>query len=992
MLNTIKVRGARQHNLQNIDVDIPKNKFVVITGVSGSGKSSLAFDTIYAEGQRRYVESLSAYARQFLGVMDKPDVDLIEGLSPSISIDQKTVSHNPRSTVGTITEIYDYLRLLYARVGHPHCPNDGTEIRKMSVDEIVEKIIEQMMKVIQQDKIAPQQFRILSPVVRQRKGEFKDLFENIRSKGFNQVRVDKKDMTIDDDIDLIKTNKHSIDVVVDAISFSYSDTKDPVFISNLRSRLSADVEQATNLSDGLVIISSKFNPAMAGQNSNFQKIKQKITEAVTQSNNGAIEHLYSEKFSCPTCGLSLPEIEPRMFSFNSPLGACEKCKGIGVIHKIDPDLLLNPKLSINEGGILPFTKFFFIDTWYTRLIRTVASEEGIDLDKPIGKMKKDDLDIILHGVDQTYRVRGTNRMGRPTAIFEKFDGIVKELERRYYENTGEYGAQDIQKYMREELCDTCHGLKLKPEVLGITIDGRNISQFSEEAVYTMIPYLRDTLPKLLTGYESEISKPILKEIIVRLTFLDNVGLGYLTISRKAKTLSGGELQRIRLASQIGTGLTGVLYVLDEPSIGLHSRDVSALIRTLHNLMELGNTLVVVEHDQETIESADYTIELGPRAGKNGGKVIFAGTIDEMRQSKDSLTGQYLSGKKFISVGNGQPRLLETTKGRIILHEASQFNLKKTTVEFPVGNLISVTGVSGSGKSTLIVETLYPALKQQLDGYFTGTIGDHRRLEGHHYVDRVYLVDQSPIGRTPRSNPATYIGFFDDIRDIFASTTEAKLRGFQKGRFSFNLKGGRCEKCQGAGVIKIEMQFLPDVYVTCDVCEGHRYNKETLEVKFKGKTIYDVLNMTVDEAVEFFVSHHKIHTKLQFLQNVGLGYIQLGQPAPTFSGGEAQRIKLANELSHKETGKTVYILDEPTTGLHFYDIQKLLHALYQLVERGNTVIVIEHNLDVIKNSQYIIDMGPEGGDKGGEVVYQGALKGILDVEKSYTGQYLQKVMK
>jgi excinuclease ABC subunit A len=1006
MLNTIKVRGARQHNLQNVDVDIPKDKFVVVTGVSGSGKSSLAFDTIYAEGQRRYVESLSAYARQFLGVMDKPDVDLIEGLSPSISIDQKTVSHNPRSTVGTITEVYDYLRLLYARIGHPHCPNDGTEIRKLSVDEIVEKIINEILRQTKEDPLAPQQFRILSPIVRQRKGEFRDLFENIRSKGYNSIRIDKRDMSIDDDINLIKTNKHDIDVVIDTISAGFKEMKDEVFVANLRTRIATDVEQSTGLSDGLVVLATKnkieikeSHPALgsgptrpAGGSQNEGVIKKTLKGMLKQvqhdKKNEYDEHLYSEKFSCPTCGLSLPEIEPRMFSFNSPLGACEKCKGIGTIHKIDPDLLFNPRLSINEGGILPFNKFFFIDTWYTRLIRTVATEEGVDLDKPTKNLSDEAKKVILYGTGEQYRVRGTNRMGRPTAILEKFDGVIKELERRYYENTGEYGAADIQKYMREELCDVCLGLKLKPEVLAITIDNKNISEFSDLAVYKVIPYLKNDLPKILNKYETEISKPILKEIIVRLSFLENVGLQYLTISRKAKTLSGGELQRIRLASQIGTGLTGVLYVLDEPSIGLHPRDVSALIKTLHNLKDLGNTLIVVEHDEETIESAEYAVELGPRAGKHGGKLTFTGTVEEMKNSKDSITGQYLSKKKEIKMAE---RKLETTKGKLIIRGASQFNLKNVDIEFPIGNLISVTGVSGSGKSTLIVETLYPALKQQLDGYFSELIGDHKRLEGHHYVDRVYLVDQSPIGRTPRSNPATYIGFFDDIRDIFASTVEAKARGFQKGRFSFNLKGGRCEKCQGGGVIKIEMQFLPDVYVTCDVCEGHRYNKETLEVKYKGKTIYDVLNMTVDEAIEFFIAHTKIHTKLQFLQNVGLGYITLGQPAPTFSGGEAQRIKLANELSHKETGKTIYILDEPTTGLHFYDIQKLLNALYQLVERGNTVIVIEHNLDVIKNSQYIIDMGPEGGDKGGEIVYQGPLKGILEVQKSYTGQYLKKVI-
>lgn len=965
MLDTIKVRGARQHNLQNVGVDIPKNKLVVFTGVSGSGKSSLAFDTIYAEGQRRYVESLSAYARQFLGIMDKPDVDLIEGLSPSISIDQKTVSHNPRSTVGTITEVYDFFRLLFARIGHPHCPNCGIEITKLSVDEIVAKIMSELKNQTETDRIKPHQFRILSPIVRSRKGEFHDLIDNVRSKGFNRLRIDKKEMSIDDDINLIKTNKHDIDVIIDTVFASHKEIKDEIFAANLRSRITNDVEQSVNLSDGLVILS--------------------LTKEDKKTKN---EHLYSEKFSCPNCNLSLPEIEPRMFSFNSPLGACETCKGIGTIHKVDPELVLNPKLSINEGGIIPFTKFFFIDTWYTRLIKTMAQEEGISLDVAIGKLTDEQRNVILYGLDETYRVRGTNRMGRPTAIYEKFDGIVRELERRYFENTGDYGAHDIQKYMREELCDACKGAKLKPEVLAITIDKQNIGHFSDKPVYETIEYLRDKLGAILNSYETQVAKPIIKEIITRLSFLHNVGLSYLTISRAARTLSGGELQRIRLASQIGTGLTGVLYVLDEPSIGLHPRDVSALIRTLLDLKDLGNTLIIVEHDQETIESADYAVELGPRAGKHGGTVTFTGTVDEMRKSKTSLTGQYLSGKKLITAKKVP---VANNHGTILLKNATEHNLKNIDVTIPLGNLISVTGVSGSGKSTLVVDTLYPALQYHINGYYNESMGQFQRLEGFQYVDRVYLVDQGPIGRTPRSNPATYIGFFDEIREIFASTVDAKTKGFQKGRFSFNVKGGRCEKCQGAGVIKIEMQFLPDVYVKCDVCEGKRYNRETIEVMYKGKNIYEVLKMTIDEAVDFFKNHHRIYTKLLFLQQVGLGYIELGQPAPTFSGGEAQRIKLANELSRRDTGRTVYILDEPTTGLHFYDIQKLLNTLHELVAKGNTVIIIEHNLDVIKNCQYVIDLGPEGGEKGGQILYQGPIEGILKVPNSYTAEYLKKVM-
>jgi excinuclease ABC subunit A len=659
------------------------------------------------------------------------------------------------------------------------------------------------------------------------------------------------------------------------------------------------------------------------------------------------------------------------------------------VYKVDPDQVLNPKLSVNEGGIMPFSKFFFQDTWYIRLLKHVAGEEGIDLNKAIGKLSQENIDTILYGTNKTYRVPGTNKQGKQTAIYETFDGVARELERRYFDSSGEGGHTDIQKYMREEECDTCHGKKLKPEVLSITIDGINIADMSDQAVSDMIPYYESQLPGKLSSYEQQIAKPILKEICIRLKFLHNVGLGYLTISRKAKTLSGGELQRIRLASQIGTGLTGVLYVLDEPSIGLHPRDVSALISTLHDLMELGNTLIIVEHDQETIESADYIVELGPRAGKHGGKVTFAGTKEEMLKSNDCLTGKYISGKKKIDLSVCD---FHEHKGKVILRGASSHNLKNVSIYVPTHNLIAVTGVSGSGKSTLIVDTLYPAMKYQLDGYFLDHIGDFQRLEGHHHVDRVYLVDQSPIGRTPRSNPATYVGFFDEIRDLFATTQEAKARGYGKGRFSFNVKGGRCEKCQGAGMIKIEMQFMSDMYVTCDVCKGRRYNIETLEVLYKGKAIDEILKMTVDEAADFFKSHPRIYTKLEFLQSVGLGYIELGQPAPTFSGGEAQRIKLANELSRKGTGKTLYILDEPTTGLHFYDIEKLLNTLNQLVEKGNTVIIIEHNLDVIRHCQYIIDLGPEGGDKGGQIVYQGKIEDILKEKNSHTGRYLRDTMK
>lgn len=957
-MDYIKIKGARQHNLRNIDLDIPKNKLVVITGISGSGKSTLAFDTIYAEGQRRYVESLSAYARQFLGIMDKPNVDLIEGLSPSISIDQKTVSHNPRSTVGTITEIYDYLRLLFARIGHPHCPKCGREISKMSAQEIVDKIVQEILDHIKNDKIKPLEFSVLSPIVRSKKGEFKDLFDNLRSKGFNKIRIDKKAKKLDEEIDLIKTNKHNIEVIVDSFSLTYKQAKEPVFLSNLKSRLTMAAEQSLNLSDGLVII--KF-----------------LNE----------EYLFSEKFSCPNDNISLSELEPRMFSFNSPLGACEQCKGIGTIYAVDRESILNKNLSILEGGILPFNKFFSHETWYMRLIKEAAEEEGIDLNKPLGQLSDNQIKVLLYGTDKVYRVPGVNRFGKETVIYEKFSGIISELEKRYYESNSDYGAYEIQKYMREETCSKCAGKKLKPEIMSVTVDKKNIAEMSDFPIDYLRNYFDKELFNKLSDYEKEIARPIIKEMLTRCSFLDNVGLSYLTISRTAKTLSGGELQRIRLASQIGTGLTGVLYVLDEPSIGLHPKDVSSLIDTLRKLRDLGNSLIIVEHDWETIEAGDYLIELGPKAGKHGGKVIFTGTLPEIKKQNSSLTGQFMSGKRKIKIAKVEP---VDHQGDIVIKGAGEHNLKNINVKIPLGNLIAVTGVSGSGKSTLVTETLYPAVKYYLDGYYPQKIGKFERIEGYQYIDKIYLVDQSPIGRTPRSNPSTYIGFFDEIREIFATTVDARVAGFKKGRFSFNVKGGRCEKCQGAGVLRIEMQFLSDVYVTCDVCQGKRYNKETLEIKYKGKNIYEVLKMTVDEAADFFSNHFKIFSKLEFLKKTGLGYLELGQPAPTLSGGEAQRLKLVVELSRRDTGRALYILDEPTTGLHFYDTEKLLHTLRELVDRGNTVVVIEHNLDVIRNCQYIIDMGVDGGDKGGKVIYQGELDGILKVKESYTGQYLRKI--
>jgi len=969
MENTIKIRGARQHNLKNINLDIPKNKLVVFTGVSGSGKSSLAFDTIYAEGQRRYVESLSTYARQFLGIMKKPDVDLIEGLSPAISIDQKTVSHNPRSTVGTVTEIYDYFRLLFARIGHPHCPICGREIQSQSAEQITEGITKIIYQKAKENKQV--RFLILSPVVKDRKGEFSTLFENLKSKGYKKVRVDKIIKDLDEDFVLLKTNKHTIEVQIDKISFSDKDIKDNLFEKQLKQRITDAVEQSLKLSDGelklALILDSGFEIPEFPKN--FE------------------DHLFSEKFACPIDNISISDIEPRNFSFNSPHGACEACSGIGKILKINVDNIFAPMLSLKEGGIIPYATIFEHDTWFSRLILTVCEKNNIDVSTPISNWTDKQKELILYGTgEKIYKVNGFNKKGSISTVHWPFHGIVNELERHHKETESDYIRNGIEKYMIEKPCETCKGARLKKEALSVTIDNLNISEVSNLTINeakSWIEKIKNT-NNLLSNRESEIANMILKEIETRLSFLIDVGLDYLTISRSAGTLSGGEAQRIRLASQIGSGLTGVLYVLDEPTIGLHPKDGEKLIKTLKKLRDLGNSVIVVEHDQEVMESADYIFDFGPKAGKFGGVVTAQGTLNELKKDPNSLTGKYLSGKNKIKFNKTNSE----SKGEIILKGASQFNLKNVTAKFPLGKLIAVTGVSGSGKSTLIVETLYEALQQKLNRNYRGTPGIFDEILGHELVDKVVLIDQSPIGRTPRSNPATYTKVFDPIRDVFTATREAKALGFKKGRFSFNVKGGRCEACEGQGMVKIEMQFMPDIWIECEVCHGKRYNSQTLDVVYKGKTIADILSMNINEALEFFHVFNNITQKLETLSAVGLDYMELGQSATTLSGGEAQRVKLATELSKKATGKTVYILDEPTTGLHFYDLEKLIAVLKILVDRGNTVIVVEHNLDVIKNADWIIDLGPEGGVKGGEIIAEGTPKDVSNSKISYTASYIK----
>jgi len=957
-MDTIRIKGAREHNLKNIDLEIPKNKLVVFTGLSGSGKSSLAFDTIYAEGQRRYVESLSSYARQFLGVMKKPDVDLIEGLSPAISIDQKSTSRNPRSTVGTVTEIYDYLRLLFARIGHPHCPICGREISHLAPEQITDMIV-----VFHKNQNAKNiKAMILAPVIKDRKGEYGQLFEDLRKRGYKQVRVDGLIYDLSEELVLIKTNKHSIELVVDKLILN--DKTD-------RSRVSTDIEQALKFGEGEVILS-----VVKDQGFEIPDKPKKMED-----------HLFSTKFACPVDNISLPEIEPRIFSFNTPHGACSTCDGLGTILTVDADLVFNTNLTILEGGILPFSNLLSHDTWFTRTFKTFCEENNIPLNQRLSEIPKQNKHLLLQGTgDREYFVEGSNRWGRDTTIVEKFPGILQELRNRYQSTESMFFRAQIEKFMRYELCPSCNGARLKKEALSVTINEKSIIEVCDMAIDESLDFI-DSLPKIINQRENIIGRLIIKEIRQRLTFLTDVGLDYLTLSRGAETLAGGEGQRIRLASQIGSGLTGVLYVLDEPSIGLHQKDNKKLIETLIKLKNLGNTVLVVEHDEETMRSSDQIVDFGPLAGAQGGQIVFQGTIDEIKKDKNSLTGQYLSKAKKIKI---EPAQVNGITEKLIVRGAREHNLKNIDVTFPLGKLIVVTGVSGSGKSTLINDILYHGLMQIENPYHREKPGKHDNIQGFEHVKHIYLIDQSPIGRTPRSNPATYTGAFNYIRDIFAKTKTARLKGYGPGRFSFNVRGGRCEACEGEGQIKIEMQFLPDVYVTCEVCVGKQYNKEALEVQFNGKNIADVLSMSVFEALNFFNFIPALNNRLQTLNDVGLSYIKLGQPAPTLSGGEAQRVKLATELS-KRGASSLYLLDEPTSGLHFADLEKLLHVLRRLVDMGNTVIVIEHNLDIIKNADYIIDLGPDGGVKGGQIVAAGSPLEVSKNPKSYTGQFLKKVL-
>jgi len=967
-MDQIIIKGAREHNLKNIDVTLPKNKLIVFTGLSGSGKSSLAFDTIYAEGQRRYVESLASYARQFLGVMDKPDIDSIEGLSPAISIDQKSTSHNPRSTVGTVTEIYDYMRLLFARVGHPHCPICGREISHQSPTQIADEI----QKLGSTSQKSATRILLLAPVVRDRKGEFRDLFQDIAKKGYRQVRVDGQIKPIEEDFVLIKTNKHKIDVVIDRMTLPAE-----------RSRLLNSIEQGLKLSEGTIIAS-----VISDKSFDIPEFPKELED-----------HLFSEKFTCPVDNISLPEIEPRTFSFNSPHGACPNCNGLGSLRKVDPTSVLNPNLSVAEGGILPWARLVQSESWSWRVLETVCREEGIPLDVDIANLSQEKKDILLYGTaGKFYKVKGPNRFGKIVTWDSEFEGVVNNLEHKHSQTESDFVRGEIEKFMTADICEICNGQKLKKEALGITINKKSISDVASLSVASLKEWTKEMTEQvnILSDREKIIAKPILKELTTRVQFLLDVGLEYLTISRTAMTLSGGEGQRIRLASQIGSGLSGVLYVLDEPSIGLHQRDNNRLILTLKRLRDIQNTVIVVEHDAEMMKEADFILDFGPGAGEHGGKIISQGTPAHIMADRNSLTGKYLSGKKKIQINKENITFTDAdifndqlnAHNNLTLLGVKQHNLKNVTVDFPLGKFICVTGVSGSGKSTLVHDVLYKILAHEL--YRSkDKPGAFDSISGEENLDKVILIDQSPIGRTPRSNPATYTGAFTFIRDLFAKTTDARIRGYKPGRFSFNVKGGRCEACEGEGQVKIEMQFLPDVYVSCEVCKGKRYNEEALEVHYNNKDISEVLDMTVEEALGFFQNIPQIHSKLLTIYDVGLGYIHLGQPAPTLSGGEAQRVKLATELSKRATGKTMYILDEPTTGLHFADIERLLLILKRLVATGNTVIVIEHNLDVIGNSDWIIDLGPEGGDAGGEIIATGTPATVAKVTKSYTGQFLKK---
>ena len=933
----IIIHGARAHNLKNIDITIPKNKLVVVTGLSGSGKSSLAFDTLYAEGQRRYVESFSAYARQFLGQMDKPDVDSIDGLSPAISIDQKTTSHNPRSTVGTVTEINDFLRLLWARVGTPICPNDNIPITSQSPEQMVDRVLELPERT---------RLQILSPVVRDKKGTQKKVFETIKREGFVRVQVDGETYDLDSVPELDKNKKHTINVVIDRI----------IIKEGIRSRLFDSFESALRLSDGYA-----------------------IADVI-----GGDPIPFSEQYACPICGFTVGELEPRLFSFNAPTGACPECEGLGLKLEVDIDLVVPDQTkTLKEGAIVPWNPIS--SQYYPQMLEQFCKSVDIDMDTPFNKLSKKQQQQILYGNGETpFHFHYENDFGGIRDVDVPFEGVINNISRRYRETNSDFTREQMRKYMTELPCPVCHGYRLNQRALAVKIDGRNIGEVSALSISDSLEFFKNIK---LSAQKNEIAKPILKEIIDRLTFMKNVGVEYLTLSRSARTLSGGEAQRIRLATQIGSNLSGVMYVLDEPSIGLHQRDNDRLIESLKAMRDLGNTLIVVEHDEDTMRAADYIVDIGPGAGENGGQVMAAGTPKQVMRSRKSLTGQYLSGKKFIPVpherriGNGK---------KITITGAAENNLKDITVDFPLGEFICVTGVSGSGKSTLVNMILKRVLAQKLNNN-SAKPGKYKSISGVENIEKVINIDQSPIGRTPRSNPATYTGVFDDIRELFAQTNQAKMRGYTKGRFSFNVKGGRCEACRGDGIIKIEMNFLPDVYVPCEVCHGTRYNSETLEVEYKGKNIAEVLNMTVSEAMDFFSAIPKIKRKLQTIEDVGLGYIHLGQPATTLSGGEAQRMKLAAELHRQSHGKSFYILDEPTTGLHMDDIKRLLAVLQRLVDAGNTVLVIEHDLDVVKSADWLIDLGPEGGAGGGNVVATGTPEQVAEVKGSYTGKYLKEML-